>query len=358
MVNGPVIVELKHRLAAEARRLGFASIGFTSADDDPERARRLHEWIQAGYHGSMDWMEDRADVRQGPASMWPEAQSVIALGMSYAPDHDPLALEDEPERARISVYAQGRDYHDVVKKALKALARWLVAEARALGLDEPQLKVFVDTAPVMEKPLGAAAGIGWQGKHSNLVSRDHGSWLFLGAIYTTVPFPPDAPHADRCGSCNACQTACPTDAFPAPYVVDARRCISYLTIEHKGPIPEEFRTAMGNRICGCDDCLAVCPWNKFADTAARHKAFAARADLVAPELADLLALDDAAFRALFAGSPIKRIGRNRFVRNCLIAAGNSGAPELRPQVQVLCNDPDPVVAEAARWALARIRPAI
>lgn len=358
MVNGPVIVELKHRFADEARRLGFASVGFASAEDDPERARRLHEWIAAGHHGSMGWMEDRADVRQGPQSMWPEAQSVIALGMSYAPQEDPLALEAHPDRARISVYARGRDYHDVVKKALKALARWLVAEARELGMEEPQLKVFVDTAPVMEKPLGQAAGIGWQGKHSNLVSREHGSWLFLGAIYTTVPFPPDDAHEDRCGSCTACQTACPTDAFPQPYVVDARRCISYLTIEHKGPIPEEFRAPMGNRIYGCDDCLAVCPWNKFAKTAARHKAFAAREDLVAPRLAEFLEFDDAGFRAFFSGSPIKRIGRNRFVRNCLIAAGNSGNSTLLGQITRLCDDADPVVAEAARWAQDRLRQAI
>ncbi len=281
------IAELQRGLVAEAARLGFASVGFTHAQDNPERAARLHEWLDAGYHGTMEWMNERADVRRGPQSMWPEARSVIALGMSYAPDGDPLALENVGDRARISVYAQGRDYHDVVKKALKALARWMVEAARKAGMDAPQLKVFVDTAPVMEKPLGAAAGIGWQGKHSNLVSRDHGSWLFLGAIYTTVPFAADAPHRDLCGSCDACQTACPTDAFPQPYVVDARRCISYLTIEHKGPIPVEFRKPIGNRIYGCDDCLAVCPWNKFAKTAARHKAFAPRAELDGPRLAQL-----------------------------------------------------------------------
>ena len=354
MVNAPVIDALKHDLKAEAARLGFATVGFAPAEDDALRAARLHDWIAAGHHGSMQWMEDRADVRQGPQSMWPEARSVIALGMSYAPEVDPLALEGEAEKARISVYAQGRDYHDVVKKALKALARWLVAEAGRRGLDEPSLKVFVDTAPVMEKPLGEAAGIGWQGKHSNLVSREHGSWLFLGAIYTTVPFAPDEPHDDRCGSCTACQQACPTDAFPQPYVVDARRCISYLTIEHKDPIPEEFREAMGNRIYGCDDCLAVCPWNKFAETAARHKAFAPREDLVAPDLLELLRLDDAAFRQKFSGSPIKRIGRNRFVRNCLIAAGNSGNASLAPVVDALRDDPDPVVAEAATWARAKL----
>jgi epoxyqueuosine reductase len=299
----------------------------------------------------MEWMEARAQVREGPQAMWPEARSVIALGMSCAPDHDPLALEGDPERARISVYAQGQDYHDTVKKALKALARWLVAE-----MPGTELKVFVDTAPVMEKPLGEAAGIGWQGKHTNLVSREHGSWLFLGAIYTTVPFAPDPPHGDLCGSCRACQDACPTDAFPAPYRLDARRCISYLTIEHKGPIPEEFRAAIGNRIYGCDDCLAVCPWNKFAASAARHRAFVPRAELVAPRLDELLALDDAGFRRLFAGSPIKRVGRDRFVRNCLIAAGNSGNTELAEPVQALLDDADPVVAEAAEWALARILP--
>jgi epoxyqueuosine reductase len=281
--------------------------------------------------------------------MWPEARSVIALGKSYAPDADPLALADQPEKARISVYAQGRDYHDTVKKALKALARWLVEQA-----PETSLKVFVATAPVMEKPLGEAAGIGWQGKHTNLVSREHGSWLFLGAIYTTVPFAPDEPHEERCGSCNACQVACPTDAFPAPYKLDARRCISYLTIEHKGPIPEDFRAAIGNRIYGCDDCLAVCPWNKYAATAKRHRDFAPREDLVGPNLEELLALDDTAFRQKFSGSPIKRIGRNRFVRNCLIAAGNSGEARLIGPAQRLAADPDPVVAEAARWALGQL----
>ena len=340
---------LQDALRAKAHELGFASVGFTHAADDPVRAERLHEWLGEGHHGDMQWMQERAAVRQGPQSMWPEARSVIALGMSYAPDVDPMALDGDDERARISVYAQGRDYHDVLKKALKALARWLVAEAPGT-----ELKVFVDTAPVMEKPLGEAAGIGWQGKHTNLVSREHGSWLFLGAIYTTAEFTPDAPHDDRCGHCTACQDACPTDAFPAPYKLDARRCISYLTIEHSGPIPEEFRAAIGNRIYGCDDCLAVCPWNKFAQTAARHRAFAPREDLVAPALAELLALDDAAFRAKFSGSPIKRIGRNRFVRNCLIAAGNSGNAALVEPARGLSADADPVVAEAAQWALARL----
>lgn len=353
MVKTAIINSLQQALREKALDLGFASIGFAPAQDDPLRTSRLHEWLDAGHHGEMAWMKDRADVRQGPQSMWPEAQSVLALGMSYAPDADPLALEGDAEKARISVYAQGRDYHDILKKALKALARWLVAECEKQGL-EVQLKVFVDTAPVMEKPLGEAAGIGWQGKHTNLVSRDHGSWLFLGAIYTTIPFEADTPHDDRCGSCSACQDACPTNAFPAPYRLDARRCISYLTIEHHGPIPEEFRRDIGNRIYGCDDCLAVCPWNKFAQTAARHQAFAAREGLAEPRLDELLLLDDAAFRAKFSGSPIKRIGRNRFIRNCLIAAGNSANPQLIPLVQDLLNDPDETVALSARWALERL----
>lgn len=295
-------------------------------------------------------MEARAQQRVSPQGLWPEARSVIALGMSYAPDGDPLALEGEGEKARISVYAQGRDYHDVVKKALKALARWLVARA-----PESELKVFVDTAPVMEKPLGEAAGIGWQGKHTNLVSRDHGSWLFLGAIYSTLEFAPDPAGRDACGSCRACQDACPTDAFPAPYQLDARRCISYLTIEHKGPVAEEFRAALGNRIYGCDDCLAVCPWNKFADAAHRHLKLAPRAELAAPELAHFLQFDDAGFRQFFSGSPIKRIGRDRFVRNCLYAAGNSDAPALLTLVDALRGDPDAAVADAANWAARRLR---
>uniref|UniRef100_UPI003C2DB817 tRNA epoxyqueuosine(34) reductase QueG n=1 Tax=Altererythrobacter segetis TaxID=1104773 RepID=UPI003C2DB817 len=350
MVNAVDTDDLKQRLKARAHELGFVAVGFAPAKDDPLRGRRLREWLAAGLHGEMAWMENRADVRQGPQSMWPEAQSVIALGMSYAPGVEPMALAAHPEKARISVYAQGRDYHDTVKKALKALARWIVEQ-----VPDTSLKVFVDTAPVMEKPLGEAAGIGWQGKHTNLVSREHGSWLFLGAIYTTLPFVPDDPHEERCGSCNACQAACPTDAFPGPYRLDARRCISYLTIEHKGPIPEEFREALGNRIYGCDDCLAVCPWNKFADTAQRHHDFVPREELVAPDLAQLLTLDDAAFRQKFSGSPIKRIGRNRFVRNCLIAAGNSGEGGLIEPVRRLAVDSDPVIAEAARWALGRLK---
>ncbi|WP_370034403.1 tRNA epoxyqueuosine(34) reductase QueG [Qipengyuania mesophila] len=340
---------LQEALRGEAAKLGFVACGFASAAPDAERAARLEHFLGQGRHGAMEWMEARKAQRASPEGLWPEARSVIALGMSYAPDVDPLALADDPDTARISVYAQGRDYHDVVKKALKALARWLIERE-----PDSELKVFVDTAPVMEKPLGQAAGIGWQGKHTNLVSREHGSWLFLGAIYSTLDFAPDDPHPDRCGNCRACQDACPTDAFPQPYQLDARRCISYLTIEHKGPIPEEFREALGNRIYGCDDCLAVCPWNKFADAAHRHIKLAPRAELTAPELASFLQFDDAGFRQFFSGSPIKRIGRDRFVRNCLYAAGNSGLASIEPIVRGLCSDPDPVVAEAARWAAGRL----
>jgi epoxyqueuosine reductase len=368
---------LKNRLKTEAEKLGFVAFGVTAADHDHGAA--LDGWLTSGAHGEMGWMEARKDQRRGPQALWPEARSVIALGMSYAPSNPPRSRggggeadgggvqnETPPDtplhrsavplpvngedfaRGQISVYAQGKDYHDVIKKALKALARWLIAEAGG------ELKVFVDTAPVMEKPLGQAAGLGWQGKHTNLVSRDHGSWLFLGSIFTTLDLPPHAPHEDQCGSCTACQTACPTNAFPAPYRLDARRCISYLTIELKGPIPDEFRAAMGNRIYGCDDCLAVCPWNKFADAAAANKAFAAREGMDGPVLAELLALDDAGFRARFAGSPIKRIGRDRMVRNAAIAAGNSGDLRLVPVLRSLSVDPDGVVAEAADWALRRL----
>ncbi len=354
MVNAASIETLKRDLAAEARRLGFVACGIAAAGEDPLRAARLEQWLGEGRHGAMEWMESRAHHRRSPQGLWPEARSVIALGMSYAPAADPLALAAAPDRARISVYAQGGDYHDTVKKALKALARWLVAEAEKRGLGEIGVKVFVDTAPVMEKPLGAAAGLGWQGKHTNLVSREHGSWLFLGAIYTTVEFAADLSGRDSCGSCSACQVACPTQAFPAPYRLDARRCISYLTIELKEAIPLEFRKALGNRIYGCDDCLAVCPWNKFADSAHTMKQFLPRAELAAPRLADLLALDDAGFRKLFSGSPVKRIGRSRFVRNCLYAAGNSGDRALTGPVQALLDDPDPVVAEAAQWALGEL----
>jgi epoxyqueuosine reductase len=354
LVEPSALDDLKRRLVEQAHALGFVAVGFAPAGDDPQRAGRLREWLAEGLHGEMEWMHARADVREGPQAMWPEARSVIALGMSYAPDADPFALADDRERARISVYAQGGDYHDTVKKALKALARWLVEHA-----PETALKVFVDTAPVMEKPLGEAAGIGWQGKHTNLVSRKHGSWLFLGAIYTTLPFAPDAaqhmPDVAGCGSCTACLSACPTEAFPAPYKLDARRCISYLTIEHKGPIPEEFREAIGNRIYGCDDCLAVCPWNKFAQ-AGREAKLAAREELQAPSLAELARLDDAQFRVLFTKSPVKRIGRDRFVRNVLIAIGNSGDARLGAEAERLLADGSPLVRGAAVWALGRLDP--
>ncbi|MEY2944315.1 MAG: tRNA epoxyqueuosine(34) reductase QueG [Pseudomonadota bacterium] len=334
--------------------MGFADVGVASAAEDAVIAGRLAQWLGDDMHGDMGWMEAREHHRRSPQGLWPEAQSVIALAMSYAPAVDPLALAGATSHARISAYAQGADYHDVVKKALKALARWLVARSAALGLGDAALKVFVDTAPVMEKPLAAAAGLGWQGKHTNMVSQTHGSWLFLGAIYTTLDFVADEVGRDKCGSCSACQTACPTNAFPAPYRLDARRCISYLTIEHAGPIPLEFRKAIGNRIYGCDDCLAVCPWNKFAIAAQANRAFLPRAELAAPRLVELLTLDDAGFRRLFSGSPIKRIGRNRFVRNCLIAAGNSGDVRLMGVVAALSDDADAVVSEAARWALAEI----
>jgi epoxyqueuosine reductase len=354
LVNSAEIARLKHDLAVQAQVLGFAAFGVAPASNDPEHAARLGEWLDAGLHGEMEWMATRAHHRAGPQALWSEAQAVIALAMSYTPASDPLALEGAAGRGRISVYAQGADYHDTVKKALKALARWLVDQAAKRGLGEVGVKVFVDTAPVPEKALAVAAGLGWQGKHTNLVSREEGSWLFLGMIYTALALPPDPPGEDHCGSCNACQTACPTQAFPAPYRLDARRCISYLTIELRGPVPIEFRKALGNRIYGCDDCLAVCPWNKFADIARTMKQFLPRAELAAPRLAELLALDDAGFRRLFAGSPIKRIGRNRMVRNCLYAAGNSGDPALLPLVKALLDDPDPVVAEAARWALEQL----
>jgi epoxyqueuosine reductase len=344
--------KLRTELEEKAAELGFCALGVARADAAPKTAERLRAWLAAGAHGDMIWMEETAARRESPAGLWPEVRSVISLGMSYAPHGDPLALAGRPDLGRISVYAQGADYHDVVKKALKALARWLVAQAGC------ELKLFVDTAPVMEKPLAEAAGLGWQGKHTNLVSRADGSWLFLGAIYTTLDLgealPADGAHEMRCGSCTACLDICPTNAFPAPFQLDARRCISYLTIEHKGAIPEEYREAIGNRIYGCDDCLAVCPWNRFADAARANKAFLPRAESAAPALADLLQLDDAGFRRRFAGSPVKRIGRGRMVRNAAIAAGNSGMAELVPPLRALVGDDDAVVAEAASWALARL----
>ncbi|MDV3258040.1 MAG: tRNA epoxyqueuosine(34) reductase QueG, partial [Sphingomonas sp.] len=342
------MASLKARIFDKARELGFTAWGIARADCAPEAGERLRQWLEAGNHGEMAWMEERAVQRASPQGLWPEARSVIALGMSYAPATDPLALADTKDRGRISVYAQGTDYHKTVKKALKAMARWLVDEC---GCD---LKLFVDTAPVMEKPLAAAAGLGWQGKHTNMLSRDHGNWLFLGVIYTSLDLEPDQPGQAHCGSCTRCIDACPTGAIVAPHLVDARRCISYLTIELAGPIPNEFREAIGNRIYGCDDCLAVCPWNRFAEAASANRAFQPRPELVAPALADLLALDDASFRQLFSGSPIKRIGVRRMTRNCLIAAGNSKDPALIPAVERHLESDDPVIADAARWAAERL----
>ena len=344
------MTDLKNRIREEAARLGFAECGFTRADLPPETVIELGQWIAEGRHGSMAWMEERADHRSSPKALWSDARSAIVLAMSYAPEADPLALAGDPTAGRISVYARGGDYHKTLKKALKALARWLIAEAGG------ELKVFVDTAPVMEKPLAQAAGIGWQGKHTNLVSREHGSWLFLGVILTKLELEPDpaASSGQHCGTCSRCLDSCPTDAFDGPHRIDARKCISYLTIEHRGAIPHQFREAIGNRIYGCDDCLAVCPWNRFADTAHAHRAFLPREELEAPRIADLLALDDASFRARFAGSPIKRIGVARMIRNCLIAAGNSGDAALLTSVEPHLGSDDPVIAEAAGWAHNRL----
>ena len=315
----------------------------------PQNAKRLNEFLAAGHHGEMEWMAERTAWRADPQAMWPSARSVIVLGVNYGPDDDPLAMLQRKDRAAISVYAQGDDYHDVVKKKLKALGGWIFHSFGA------EVKVFVDTAPVMEKPLAQKAGLGWQGKHTNLVSREFGSWLFLGSVFTTLELPPDDGEQDHCGNCRACLDACPTDAFPAPYRLDARRCISYLTIENKGPIPREFRAAMGNRIYGCDDCLAVCPWNKFAQAASEMK-LQARDELKAPHLADLAALDDTGFRNLFRKSPVKRIGRDRFIRNVMIAIGNSGDATLAAAVQRALDDDSSLVRGAAAWALSRLLP--
>jgi epoxyqueuosine reductase len=335
------------QIREKAIALGFDAIGFAPARLGPEARARMRDFLAAGHHGSMGWLAERTEQRSHPQALWPQARSVISLGLSYAPPDDPLATVARRDRGSISVYARNRDYHDLVKGMLKHLAQFIVSR---FGDD---VKVFVDTAPVMEKPLAQQAGLGWQGKHTNLVSRTHGSWLFLGEIYTTLDLPADPPHADRCGTCTRCLAACPTDAFPAPYRLDATRCISYLTIEHAGPIPLALRPAIGNRIYGCDDCLAACPWNRFAE-AGRQAKLAARPDLTAPRLAELAALDDAGFRALFAGSAVKRVGRNRFVRNVLVAIGNSGETDLAPAAERLRADPDPVVAEAATWALEQL----
>jgi epoxyqueuosine reductase len=340
---------LHSRLLAQALEEGFSAMRITAPDAIPLASARLAEFVVKGRHGQMAWMAERMGWRGDPAALWPEARSVIMLAESYAPEENPLPLLQQRDRGVISVYAQGKDYHDLVKRRLKRLGRWLMDQAPK---DAPcEIKVFVDTAPVMEKPLAEAAGLGWQGKHTNLLSRDLGNWFFLGAIFTTLDLPKDAPEVSHCGSCTACLEICPTQAFPAPYQLDARRCISYLTIEHSGPVDEGLRGLMGNRIYGCDDCLAVCPWNKFA-VAARDIGYSHRHG--APPLAKLATLDDAEFRARFSGSPIKRIGRNRFVRNVLYAIGNSGDVGLRQSALDLCDDADPAVADAARWAAARL----
>jgi epoxyqueuosine reductase len=350
LLSGPGLLsrgDLRSALAQEARALGFDCIGITAPDTIADAAKHFREFLEIGGHGDMDWLAQHPERRADPRGLWPDVRSVIMLGVNYGPDEDPLAILKHRTRGAISVYAQGDDYHDVIKKRLKALARWLVAKAPS------EVKVFVDTAAVMEKPLAQASGLGWQGKHTNLVSREFGSWLFLGAIFTTLDLPHDQVEIDHCGSCHACLDICPTSAFPAPYKLDARRCISYLTIENKGAIPREFRKAIGNRIYGCDDCLAVCPWNKFAQEG-RETKLAARDELRAPELAELVRLDDAAFRARFTKSPVKRIGRDRFVRNVLIAIGNSGEGALAREAERLLVDESPLVRGAAVWALGQL----
>jgi epoxyqueuosine reductase len=337
-------------LAERAQALGFDAVRVTTLDAaGPEMRARLEAWLAQDYHGSMNWMADTAERRADPRALWPDVQSIVMLGLNYGPEEDPLAALARRDRGAISVYARARDYHDVIKGKLKELAGFLAARG---GSD---VKVFVDTAPVMEKPLAQGAGIGWQGKHTVLVSRDFGNWLFLGAIFTMAMLPPDAPERDHCGSCRRCLDICPTNAFPAPYQLDSRRCISYLTIEHKGPIAPELRPGIGNRIFGCDDCLAVCPWNKFAQTG-REARLQQREDLEAPPLAELARLDDAAFRARFAGTPIKRTGRDRFVRNVLIAIGNAGDPGLAEEAVRLLDDPAPLVRGMAVWAASRLMP--
>ncbi|MBC9246484.1 tRNA epoxyqueuosine(34) reductase QueG [Paracoccus sp. 11-3] len=338
---------LKHALAAEAETIGFSRMRITRPDAVPELAARLQEFLAAGRHGQMGWMAERTHWRGDPAALWPQAKSVIVLAELYTPDHDPLAVLEQSDRAAISVYAHGKDYHDLVKKRLKRLGRWLLEQVPG-----EEIKVFVDTAPVMEKPLAQAAGLGWQGKHTNLLSRDLGSWFFLGSIFTTIELPPDEPEAEHCGSCRACLSICPTGAFPAPFQLDARRCISYLTIEHSGPVDPELRPLMGNRIYGCDDCLAACPWNKFAQAGTEMRY---RGIVEAPPLAELAGLTDAAFRERFSGSPIKRIGRDRFVRNVLYAIGNSAEPALIAAAEALVEDSDNAVSDAARWAVERLR---
>lgn len=348
MTSSPSKEDLKQGLLGEARRLGFDDVRITAASLPADVSKNFDSFIADGLHGDMAWMEEKADRRRAPQALWPDVRSVITVAVNYGSSTDPLALLNKPERGAISVYARGRDYHDVLKKRLKALARWLVNQSK-----DADVKVFVDTAPVLEKPLAQAAGLGWQGKHTNLVSRTYGSWLFLGEVFTTLDLTPDEPMEDHCGSCRQCLDVCPTDAFIDAHRLDARRCISYLTIEHKGHIAADLRPLMGNRIYGCDDCLAVCPWNKFAEVAS-PSILNPRVELEAPMLTDLVHLDDASFRSVFAGSPIKRIGRDRFVRNVLIAIGNSGLVEMCAVVEPLCRDESPLVRAMAVWALNRL----
>lgn len=339
--------QLKADLQFKAREEGFDDLRICRPWEVPELPEQLEAFLQKGYHGQMHWLAERRAWRADPSQLWPEAKSVIMLAENYAPQDNPMTVIGQGDRGAISVYARGKDYHDLVKKRLKRVARWLLSQAGG------EVKVFVDTAPVPEKPLAQAAGLGWQGKHTNLVSRTLGNWFFIGSIFTTLELPADRAEMDHCGSCSACLTACPTDAFPKPYQLDARRCISYLTIEHKGPVAPELRTKLGNRIYGCDDCLAACPWNKFAQSA-RELRYQARDDLAAPKLRDLVALTDSAFREKFSGSPIKRIGRDRFVRNVLYAIGNSKDASLISAARALCGDPDTTVVDAANWAVARL----
>ena len=336
-------------MVARAKALGFDAVRVTRPDAVPQARERLLAWLAEGHHGEMEWMAETAERRGAPGALWPQARSVVVLGINYGPNTDPLASLELKDRGTISVYARTRDYHDVVKGKLKELAGFLAARSGA------DVKVFVDTAPVMEKPLAQAAGLGWQGKNTMLVSRDFGSWLFLGSIFTTAELPADTPEPDRCGSCTRCLEVCPTGAFPAPYRLDARRCIAYLTNEHKGPIAAELRPLIGNRIFGCDDCLAVCPWNKFAQSA-REQRLAQREEFAAPRLSELARLDDAAFRARFSGTPVKRTGRDRFVRNVLVAIGNSGEPRLAAEAVRLLEDAAPLVRAMAVWATGRLLP--
>ncbi|AWZ03015.1 epoxyqueuosine reductase [Rhodobiaceae bacterium] len=341
------VAALRAEIVAQAKAAGFDDVGFSPANLGEETQQKFQQWLDQGAHGDMAWMEETRERRASPGALWPEVKSVIVLAMNYGPEGDPLETLQHPDKANISVYARNRDYHDLVKKRLKRIARWLVDETGC------ELKVFVDTAPILERPVAAGSSLGWQGKHTNLVSNELGSWFFIGSIFTDMELPADEPHSDQCGSCHACLDACPTDAFPNPYELDARRCISYLTIEHKGHIAPEFRVPMANRIYGCDDCLAACPWNKFAQ-AASEIALQPRKDLTGPDLRELLALDDTAFRALFAGSPVKRIGRDRFLRNVLIAAANSGDETLLPQITDHLDDASALVRAMAVWAVGQL----